>query len=127
MFVAMRLERGVGLAGARGCQRQRSLRWTPPEANGGGCWPRNRSSCMLDISKTAPLDDQSVSSIRAVVNAPDRHEAERLLAKAVEKYGKTASKLAEWMEHNVPKGLTVFALKETHRRRLRTSNASTVS
>jgi hypothetical protein len=36
---------------------------------------------------------------------------------------KSAPKLAEWMEANVPEGLTVFALPEPHRRRLRTTNA----
>ncbi len=33
-----------------------------------------------------------------------------------------APKLAEWMEKNVPEGLTVFALPDHHCRRLRTSN-----
>ena len=34
----------------------------------------------------------------------------------------TASDLAAWLEANVPEGLAVFTLPETHRRRLRTAN-----
>ncbi len=62
------------------------------------------------------------SDIRSIFNAPDREEADRLLGKIVEKYLKTASRLAVWMEENIPEGLTVFGVPEKHRRRLRTSN-----
>ena len=62
------------------------------------------------------------SDIRNIFNAPDREEADRLLGKAVAKYSKIASKLAVWMEENIPDGLTVFNLPEKHRRRLRTTN-----
>ncbi|HLG97568.1 MAG TPA: transposase, partial [Bryobacteraceae bacterium] len=47
---------------------------------------------------------------------------DRRLKLAVQKYEKTAPKLASWMAANVPEGLTVFALPPQHRRRLRTSN-----
>lgn len=60
--------------------------------------------------------------IRSIFNAPDRNEAERLLGKVVEKYRKSAPKLAGWMEENIPEGLTVFLLSPHQRRRLRTSN-----
>jgi transposase-like protein len=62
------------------------------------------------------------SDIRSVFNAPDRHEAERLLKIAADRYRESAPRLAEWMEANLPEGLNVFALPEHHRRRLRTSN-----
>ncbi len=60
--------------------------------------------------------------IRAIFNAPNRTEAEGLLARTVTKYAKTASKLSSWMEENLPEGFAVFAHPETHRKRLRTSN-----
>ena len=41
---------------------------------------------------------------------------------AITTYEKTAPKLSEWMEENLPEGLTVFKFKASHRRRLRTSN-----
>lgn len=63
-----------------------------------------------------------VAGIRAVFDAPDRPEAERLLEIAVKKYRATAPSLAEWLEANIPEGLAVFALPVSHRRRLRTIN-----
>jgi transposase-like protein len=60
--------------------------------------------------------------IRSVFNAPDRAEADRLLKIAVKKYREEMPRLADWMEENVPEGLTVFSLPEHHRRRLRTTN-----
>src|SRR3954447_9143085 len=63
-----------------------------------------------------------VASIRAVFDAPDRPEAQRQLDIAVKKYRTSAPKLAEWLEANIPQGLTVFALPPSHRRRLRTIN-----
>ena len=62
------------------------------------------------------------ADIRSIFNAPDREEADRLLAKTIDKYSKKAGRLALWMEENIPEGLTVFAMPEKHRRRLRTTN-----
>ncbi len=62
------------------------------------------------------------ADLRSIFNAPDRDEADRLLAKIVKKYSEKAGRLAVWMEENIPEGLTVFAVPEKHRRRLRTSN-----
>jgi transposase-like protein len=69
------------------------------------------------------LRPQVARDLRSVFNASDRAEADERLAKLVAKYRKAAPKLAEWMETNVPEGLTVFAVPEPHRRRLRTTNA----
>jgi putative transposase len=49
-------------------------------------------------------------------------KAEAALADPVASYRDSAPKLAEWLQENVPEGLTVFSLPEHHRRRLRTSN-----
>ena len=62
------------------------------------------------------------ADIRAIFNAPDRAQAEMLLAKTVQKYEHTASHLADWLEKNLPEGLTLFAFPEAHRRRIRTTN-----
>ena len=48
--------------------------------------------------------------------------AEMLLTQTVAKYTVTAPKLAEWMEVNIPEGLTVFAWEPKQRRLLRTVN-----
>jgi len=60
--------------------------------------------------------------IRTIFNAPDRSTADAYLARAVQKYLKTASRLAEWMAANIPEGLTVFAFPAAYRRLLRTTN-----
>ena len=61
-------------------------------------------------------------ALRGIFNAPDRAEADRRLAIAVTGFRASAPKLADWMENNIPEGLTIFALPSTHRRLLRTSN-----
>lgn len=62
------------------------------------------------------------ADLRAVFQAPERREADRLLAAMVEKYRPTAPRLAAWLETDVPEGLTVFALPAAQRKRLRTTN-----
>lgn len=60
--------------------------------------------------------------IRAIFNAPDRVEAERLLKQAIEAWSADAPKLAQWAEDNLPEGFTVFELPLAQRPRLRTTN-----
>jgi putative transposase len=40
----------------------------------------------------------------------------------VQKYAQSASRLTDWIETNLPEGLTVFAFPESHRKKLRTHN-----
>lgn len=61
-------------------------------------------------------------SIRAMFNAENLTEAQRLLKQSVLKYEKDMPALAAWMEENIPEGLTVFNFPSVHRKRLRTSN-----
>jgi transposase-like protein len=60
--------------------------------------------------------------LRTIFNAPDRHTAEAYLDKIVQKYAKSVPTLADWLEKNIPEGLTVFSFPAAHRRRLRTAN-----
>lgn len=60
--------------------------------------------------------------IRTILTAPDMTEAQRLLEITVEKYSAKASRLAAWMEDNIPEGFAVFSLPVAHRRRLRSTN-----
>ena len=62
------------------------------------------------------------ADIRSIFNAPDRVEADRLLALVSERWKEKAPKLAEWMLASIPEGLTVMAEEPKIRRRLRTSN-----
>ena len=65
---------------------------------------------------------EASADLRAVFNAPNRAEADRLLGLMVAKYEPVAKKLAAWLEANVPEGLTVFDFPAEHWDHLRTSN-----
>ena len=62
------------------------------------------------------------ADIRAIFQAPDRAEADRLLEKFVKRYAESAPSLSQWAEAALPEGLTVFEFETRHRRRLRTTN-----
>jgi transposase-like protein len=68
------------------------------------------------------MRSEVAQGIRKIFNAGDRQEAERRLSNMVKKYRRSAPKLAEWLEVNVPQGLTIFSLPASHQRRLRTTN-----
>jgi putative transposase len=89
--------------------------------------PWQRCQCHLQRNAQAYVPRKSMkadvaSDIRSVFNAPDRHEADALLKKIVAKYAQDAPRLADWMEENLPEGLTVFAFPQKHRRLIRTTN-----
>ena len=92
---------------------------------GGVPWQRCQFHLQQNAQAYVPrkaMKKEVAADIRAIFNAPNRQEAERLLALSVQKYEQTASKLATWMEENIPQGLTVFDFPSEHQRRLRTSN-----
>ena len=64
----------------------------------------------------------AAADIRSIFDAPDREESNRRLTIVADKYRQTAPKFADWVETNIPEGLTVFALPDGHRKRLRTTN-----
>ena len=60
--------------------------------------------------------------IRDIFNSRDKAAAEEKLTFYVNKYADCAAKLSEWMETNIPEGLTVLQLPQQHRKRMRTTN-----
>jgi putative transposase len=101
------------------------LRRALPSALPGVPWQR----CQVHLQRNAAayipkveMREEVAADIRSIFNAPDREEAERLLAKTVEKYKAKAGRLAVWMEESLPDGFAVFAMPAHHRRRLRTTN-----
>lgn len=91
----------------------------------GVLWQRCQCHLQRNAAAYVPkveMRKEVARAINSIFNAPDLHEAERLLAKTVESYAESAPRLAEWMESNIPEGLTVFALPVHQRRRMRTSN-----
>ena len=92
---------------------------------GGARWQR----CQFHLARNAIHHAPSLAirkrigtELREVWNAGSLAKAETALADLVTSYRDSAPKLAKWLEENLPEGLTVFALPEHHRRRLRTSN-----
>lgn len=74
------------------------------------------------VSRKA-MRKEVAADIRMIFNAPNRALAESYLEQITAKYSQKASKLAEWMEENIPEGLSVFDFPEQHRIRLRTTNS----
>jgi len=92
-----------------------------------GSIPWQRCQFHLQQNATAYVPKKSLrqavaEEIRTIFNAPDKATAEAYLKRTVEKYDQTASALADWMETNIPEGLTVFNFPKEHRRRTRTVN-----
>ena len=88
-------------------------------------WQRCQFHLQQNAASYVPrqeLKKPVAADLRAVFTAPDRREADRLLAAMIEKYRPTTPKLAAWLETDVPEGLTVFAFPPAQRSRLRTTN-----
>ena len=88
-------------------------------------WQRCQVHLQRNAAPYVPKMDMRkgvASDIRNIFNAPDQAEAQRLLDFSIEKYKKSASKLSDWMETNIPEGFTVFSLPENHRKKLRSTN-----
>jgi transposase-like protein len=88
-------------------------------------WQRCQFHLMQNAMAYIPnesIREEVVADLRGVFDATDRDEANRRLAGVVQKYAQTAPKLSNWIEHNIPEGLSVFCLPLRHRVRMRTSN-----
>ena len=89
-------------------------------------WQRCQFHLQQNASQYVPrqsMKREVAADIRAIFNSPDRAQAEAQLCKTVEKYAQSASRLADWLEGNIPEGLTVFSFPDDHRRRIRTVNS----
>jgi putative transposase len=92
---------------------------------GGIPWQRCQFHLQQNASQHVPrqsMKPEVAADLRMIFNAPNRSAADAYLAQVVQKYSKTASKLADWIEKNVPEGLTVFSFPTSHQRKLRTTN-----
>ncbi len=92
---------------------------------GGIPWQRCQFHLQQNATAYVPRKEMLsavASDIRTIFNAPDRQAAEAYLKKAIDKYAPRASRLADWLEKNIPEGLTVFSFPIDHRRKIRTTN-----
>jgi transposase-like protein len=88
-------------------------------------WQRCQFHLQRNAQAMVPKLDQRAevaADLRQVFNSLERPEAEARLKLIAQKWEKSSPKLSAWLEANVPEALTVFALPESHRRRLRTTN-----
>ena len=72
-------------------------------------WQRCQFHLKQNASQYVPrqsMKKEMAADIHAVFNSPDQELAELQLGKIVEKYAHSASKLADWLESNIPDGLT---------------------
>lgn len=92
---------------------------------GGVPWQRCQFHLQQNAGAHVPRQEmrhELVEELRTIFNAPDRHTAEAYLRRTVQKYSQSVPTLADWLEKNIPEGLTVFSFPASHRRRLRTVN-----
>jgi transposase-like protein len=92
---------------------------------GGVPWQRCQFHLQQNASAYVPRKEMLstvADELRTVFNAPDQPTAEAYLKRLIQKYEQSASRLADWLEKNVPQSLTVFDFPPAHRRRIRTTN-----
>jgi putative transposase len=93
---------------------------------GGVPWQRCQFHLQQNATAYVPrqeLRGEVAAHIRAIFTAPNRTEADRLLAQTIEKYQSSAPRLATWLEKALPEGFAVFAFPSAHQRLLRTTNS----
>jgi putative transposase len=93
---------------------------------GGVPWQRCQFHLQQNAQAYVPRQElraRVAADIRTIFNAPDRAIAESYLQRTIQKYLKSAPKLARWLESDLPEGFTVFGFPPCHWRRLRTVNA----
>jgi len=124
-FLESLKQRGLGGVQLITSDNHGGLRAARKAVFGGIPWQRCQFHLQQNAQAYVPRKDmltEVAADIRTIFDAPDRSTADAYLAKAVEKYAKTASRLSEWMAANIPEGLTVFAFPAAFRKPLRTTN-----
>lgn len=89
---------------------------------GGVPWQRCQFHLQQNAQSYVPKKEVA-EDLRSVFSAPNRTKAEENLNEIVLKYQASASKLSQWMEENIPEGLTVFSFPAAHRKKIRTTNS----
>jgi transposase-like protein len=68
------------------------------------------------------MKQEVMDDLRSVLDSANEHAGGEQLGRVVRKHQKTAPKLAQRMEENVPESFAVFRLPPAHRERVRTTN-----
>ncbi|MBI9101527.1 MAG: IS256 family transposase [Spirochaetales bacterium] len=91
----------------------------------GVIWQRCQFHLQQNAQKYATKKENRkgiASEIRSVFNTENLNEAESKLRNLVHKYEKSNPAYSQWLEKNIPEGLSVFRMPEIQRKKLRTSN-----
>ncbi len=92
---------------------------------GGVPWQRcqfHLAQNAVNHAPTAKVRSRIGGELRSVWNATDEASARAQLEQLAARYESDYSKLSQWLLDNVPEGLTVFNLPESHHRKMRTTN-----
>jgi putative transposase len=124
-FLQSLVERGMGGVELITSDDHLGLKAARKAVFGGVPWQR----CQFHLQQNAQGYVPRVSmkagvaeDLRRIFHAPNLAMAEMCLNETIQRYEETAPRLAHWMEHNVPEGLTVFSFPEKHQRLIRTTN-----
>jgi len=119
-------ERGVGIPDQITSDAHAGLKAALKSSFNATPWQR----CQFHIQQNAQdyvtkqhLKSKVASDIKRIFDADNLNHAQDKLRDFVKTYEDTQPKLAAWAEENIPEGFTVFSLPESHRKRMRTSNA----
>ena len=124
-FLQSLVERGVRGVELITSDNHQGLKAARKAVFGGIPWQRCQFHLQQNSQAYVPrasMKTEVAEDLRGIFNAPNRTMAETCLADTIQKYEKIAPRLASWMEHNVPEGLTFFSFPVSHQRRLRTTN-----
>lgn len=124
-FLRSLKDRGLGIPDLITSDAHEGLRAALRSTLNSSPWQRCQFHLQQNAQAYVPrleLRPKLAADIRSVFNAPDLAHAQLRLDEILPRWRKVSAKLADWMEVNLPEGLTVFSLPEHQRRRLRTSN-----
>jgi len=92
---------------------------------GGIPWQRCQYHLQQNVQAYVPrkaMQREVAQELRNIFHAPDLVTAQAWLNEMVKKYQPKYTKLADWLELNVPEGLTIFSFPANHHQRIRTVN-----
>jgi len=118
-------ERGIGIPELITSDAQEGLRAALRATFNASPWQRCQFHLQRNAQSYVPkqsMKTEVASDIKAIFTSNDLAHAQLMLEEMVKKYTQSAPELSNWMEENIPEGLTVFSLPKNVRVRLRTSN-----
>jgi transposase-like protein len=91
----------------------------------GVAWQRCQFHLMQNALHLVSRQNQKsevAQTLRTIFHAPDLAAAQGSLQQLVRHYEKSLPRLSQWLDENVPEGISVFAVPASQRRYLRTTN-----